>query len=416
MLRSKSVGAALIGLLVVSAISMAVASGSKPPKEQQTTVSLRRISGSEVMDILRTFPGMVPTYMAHKKNDTEYLTMAFQFSEVTTPALNRLFPNARFHKGLGIDESPASPYLMAVVGDKRSIMPGGFNRLLVDNGLQVTDENITELAKAFVVLAVGDQEAGLLSYPQITFLDGKKIKQVISGISYDAKLKVKVGEQAEEWYFDTKYGQFGVISRRDAKGLIKQYNPVEGRPPKEQGQLDETPSIDVDTASDAYVEYDTIPQPHYYLVVEKDSIPTNHKVTFSLSDFPPNARNVYIRVKDTIWAGVRHFHRVLIDGQGRGADTWTPRVESTGICWVGAGFADTTNPGPTYQDSTVRSELTPEKVITGLFPGAGNETLAVYFCDQFFKDDTTHGRGGESSEAANRPAPTLSRSPYSPVA
>jgi hypothetical protein len=84
---------------------------------------------------------------------------------------------------------------------------------------------------------------------------------------------------------------------------------------------------------------------------------------------------------------------------GSGSESWEPKTDSTGICKASAGNII----GGTYQKATSDWELTPEKVIYSTFPSADSETLKVYFCDQFFKDDTTHGRGGESY------APTLAQ-------
>ena len=397
MRRSKNIGVALVGLLVVAAISVAAASGRTPPKEQQASVSLRRISASEVMAILGRFPGMVPSDMAWAKDDAPYLTSVFEFSEVTTPLLNAAFPAVRFYKGRGADVSkPPIPYLMAVVGDKRHMMPEGFNRLLFDSGLKVTDKNMIALAKAFVVLAVGSQRVfgnpvlegprgdELLAFPDVTFLEGKRIAEVRGGTTYDARLRVKSGEHVEEWYFDAKYGQFAVVSRGNDKGLIKQYllNIVE--PDPRQGRLDTVPNIDVDSGASVEWEVrgsDTIP--HYYASVVWNDSATGRQVRFSLTGFPPNAKNVYVRVVDTLWAGIRHFRRVPIDGQGAATDTWTPPVESTGICVAGAGFADTLKPDSTYRDTSVK-ELTTEKVRVTAFADSG-QWLQTRFCQQFFR-------------------------------
>ena len=83
MCSSKNVGVALVGLLVVAAISMAAGSGRKPPKERQATVSSRRVSTNETIDILREFPELIPGFLASKKDDAEYLARIFGFAEVT---------------------------------------------------------------------------------------------------------------------------------------------------------------------------------------------------------------------------------------------------------------------------------------------------------------------------------------------
>ena len=401
MRRSKNVGVALIGLLVVAAISMAVASGRKPQKEQQATVSLRRISASEVMDILRKFPEMVSGRIASVMNDTGRVKRLFPFSEVTSASLGRVFPGVRFYKGLDFGRLPENPYLIAIAGDKRYMMTGGFNRLLIDNGQKVTDENLVEMAKAFVVLAVGGEGH---SYPEITFLDATSTKQVINGRSYSAKLRVKIGEQTEEWHFAISVwqGQFGTVYRRSAKGLIKDYLPVVVESLPGRGQLNLTPNMIIEThpVGDAYVEFDTLNQAYYYVIVERNSSSTGNRVVFSLAGFPPESSNVYVQIRDDIRCAVRYLHRVQMNS-GSGSDTWTPPVESTGICLATAGYADTSNPGVTYQAITDDRELTPEKLKAGTFPGAASESLKVYFCDQFFMNDTSSG--GESY------APTFSQ-------
>jgi hypothetical protein len=201
-------------LLVVAAITVAAGSGRNPAKEQQTGVSLRRLSGNEVMDILQKFPEMVPSYMADKKDDAAYLMSAFDFSEVKAARLEQVFPNARFYKGLDFS-SPPSPYLMAVAGNKRYWMPGQFNQLLLDNGLQVTDRNIIELAKTFVLLAAGSQpvygnaEFGgpsgdeLASFPQVTFVEARRIEEynAQSTTTWDVEIRCRIDDEVQTWKF-----------------------------------------------------------------------------------------------------------------------------------------------------------------------------------------------------------------------
>jgi hypothetical protein len=368
MRRCRNVGVAILGLLVVAAISMAAGSGRKPPKEQGTTVSLRRISGDEVVQILRRFPEMVPDYLASKKNDDAYLARVFRFSEVTTTALERVFPAARFYRGLDM-ALPPHAYLMVINGDRRYMMPGDFNRLLLDNGMDVTDKNIVELAKAFVVLALGDQGTGLLSYPQIAFLDAGRVRQELSQITYDAKLKVRIGEQLEIWYFASWRGQLGLVSRGTADGkLIMQYDIPRAESPLQRGQLDVTPSIGIsDSApSKAYLVWQS-GIPHYYLTVDTNLVADSFKVRFLLSGFPANATNVHVRVTDSIRNGaVRLLDTVHININGDGYYDWTPRDDSTGICKV---QADTLGLDSVYRNATGRQkELTLERVKDTTFP------------------------------------------------
>ncbi len=210
--RSIVSGRSSLVLLVVAAISVAAGSGRKPAKEQQAGVTLRRLSGSEVMAILNKFPEIVPSYMASKKDDAAYLTSAFDFSEVKAARLEQVFPAARFYKGLDFS-LPPSPYLMAVVGNKRYWMPGHFNQLLIDNGLHVTDKNIIELAEAFVLLAAGGEpvyanaEFGgpsgddLASFPQATFLGGRRIEEYDrqSATARDVEVICRIDGEVQTW-------------------------------------------------------------------------------------------------------------------------------------------------------------------------------------------------------------------------
>jgi hypothetical protein len=267
--HGRSVRRALIGLLVVAVISTAAASGRKPPKDQQSSVSLRRISTGEVKDILRRFPEMVPKYMASANNDTSYMESVFQFSEVTMAPLRRAFPHARFYKGLDFSISPPYPYLMVIAGNKRYLMPGKFNQLLFDSGLEVTDKNIIELAKAFVLLAVGsepifvrmDMPLGLDTFPPVTFLDAKRIKLKTNLPTDDATiLKVKIGERMETWHFSVLRGQFEGAARVNEEGLIKNFPSVIVESLPGRGQLDPSPNMvtEVSRKGDAQAGRDSL--------------------------------------------------------------------------------------------------------------------------------------------------------------
>jgi len=223
----------LLCLLLLSA-------GLAQPREEEIEVTLRRITPNEVMDILDRFPEMVPGYSAQVK-DRAGLASLFPLSEVTADPLESALPGVRFYKGLDGSTLPPFPYLMAITEDRRYRMPGGFNLLLLDCGLKVSEHNVLEMARAFVILAVGtqhvaDPETGgyekreLLSFPQIAFLNADRINEVISTRTYSAKLMVKIGDQIEEWYFERWHDGLGDVSRGTEAGqLIKQYDPPEAK-------------------------------------------------------------------------------------------------------------------------------------------------------------------------------------------
>jgi hypothetical protein len=192
------------------------------------------------MGILNQFPEMVPSYLAEQRNDTGLLKYLFPFKEATSAPMERVFPGVRFYQGLDRSRTDVEyPYMIAIAGDKRYAMPNGFNRLLVDNGQKVTDKNMVELAEAFVIFAICSEH--YYSFPEITFLGATRTKQVINTVSYNARLKVKMGGQTEDWHFAVLQGQIDIVNRRSATGLIKEYHPVPVESLPSRGQLTPTP-------------------------------------------------------------------------------------------------------------------------------------------------------------------------------
>ncbi len=411
MRRSAYFGVALIGLLVVAAISVAAGSGRKPAKEGQVGVSLRRLSTDEVMSIIRKFPEMVPADLASKRNDTAYLNDYFEFSEVRAAQLEKVFPATRFYKGREFNSLPPFPYLMAVAGNKRYWMPGHFNQLLLDNGLQVTDKNIIELAKTFVLLAAGsepvygDAEFGgasgdeLASFPQVTFVEARRIEEynAQSTFTWDVEIRCRIDGEVQTW----KLSQSRRFPRESRPVRVGQFARalllVDGKPgrlyrlvqaPEETrtGRLDPVPRIEIDvTAGNATAEFDGNYY-HYYLESFRDGAPTNYWVRLRLYEFDSCEANVYVRVKpqdpctfgpDTLMGPV------AIDEDGEGFIDWAPSAGTqTGMTDVCAGKMQ---PGDTtFSRLTPDPEqLTIEQVFSGQFQGGGG-FLAVHFCDQFF--------------------------------
>jgi len=221
---------ALVGLLAVCA----VASEETQSEGEQVIVSLRELSTSEVVSILNEFPQMVPFYADPKTESMEHIALTVPLSELTAAPLVDALPGIRFYKGLDTGTKPAIPFLIAIAEGKRYGMPNGFNPLLLDNDLEVNPGNVLEMARAFVVLAVGaqhalDYEGGgneLLSFPQIAFVDATEEDSATVRPTDAAVLKVKTGAQTEEWHFSVARNQFDIVSRRGDKGPIKNYFPV----------------------------------------------------------------------------------------------------------------------------------------------------------------------------------------------
>ena len=241
-------------LLVVAAISVAAGSGRKPAEEVQ--VSMRHISTSEAMDILRKFPELIPDFLAKRKDDAEYMAGTFGFVEVMTAPLARVFPTARFY--IGHDFTTATnPYLMAISDGKRYMMPYGFKHLLFDFGLNVTDKNIVELAEALAIVAIGSERG---PFPELAFLGATTTKMDPERSTDAAKLKVKIGAQKEEWHSYVWRNQFYGATSINEKGLIKDYHISEARSPAGRWQLNPTPDTAIDTfptRGDASAERDS---------------------------------------------------------------------------------------------------------------------------------------------------------------
>jgi len=228
---------ALIGLLVVAAISVAAGSGRKPAMENSAS-SVRMLTKAEAAEVSQRFPKLGPQPEG--------------IAQIGSDLLARLFPGSSFYRVYNYDYDPEFPYLVATSGDKLLKMPNGFNRLLHEHGMRVTDKNVMEMAEAFALLAMGNAQiyvepnppARLDTFPPVTFLGAKRTKLRYGGTSYETELKVRVGGQDEEWYFEVWRGQFGSVVRENTKGqTIHFYVPIPVESPPEQGRLDTLPSL-----------------------------------------------------------------------------------------------------------------------------------------------------------------------------
>jgi hypothetical protein len=228
---------ALVGLLVLSAFSLATASGSEPRVEEART-TIRMLTDAEVAQVRQRLPSLQPQSQVVGQLESELL--------------ERLFPSVSFYKALRSDVLPPLPYLIAASGDKLLGMPYGFNRLLAENNMRTSDENIVMLGKAFVVLAVGNEPiknrggawvrtARLDTFPPVAFLEATTSRPVIDGDYYDARLTVRIGEQTEEWYFRVWQNQFSFVLRRNAEGPVNEYLPATVESLPSRGQLELTP-------------------------------------------------------------------------------------------------------------------------------------------------------------------------------
>jgi hypothetical protein len=223
----------MVALCLLLTASLAAAWGRKPPKEEEVKVALRLLSPSETVTMMQKYPEMFPSSISGTK-DRERFARLFPVTEVTSAPLKRVFSKAQFYLAFSIDGKPTIPYLMATRAGKRYIMPGEFNRLLLDDGLRVTNKNMLALAEAFTVLAIG-ADYGPDPWPQITFYDAERIDTVIGRTTWSARVKVKYGEHVEVWHFASWHNGFGVVSGgTEASQPTKRYDLPSAEPPQKR--------------------------------------------------------------------------------------------------------------------------------------------------------------------------------------
>ncbi len=370
MRRSINVGVALVGLLVVAAISVAAGSGRKPARQERANTSVRVLTGAEAGQLGKRFPGLQARV------------------QITGDLLERLFPRTAFYRAFYHRGRPDVPYLTSISDTSLLPLPSGFNRLLRVYDMEVTDDNKVELAKALVLMAIGDENGfavGLDSFPPVTFVDADVTEHRINYFPYGVELKVKIGEQLEVWHFAIAMGKFVDVLRLNTKGrTINFYNPGQFEPPPGRSQLDLGPQLIIeDTVGDAYLEYYPNNVAWYFLTVDTNSTATHDTVVFSLSGFPPESTNVYLAVRDNIRSTRRHIGKVQM-ASGCGSLRWSPPKCSTGYSTAYGGYADPSDPWGTFTPITAGKVLTLERLNSSTFPGADTELLLVYFCDQFF--------------------------------
>lgn len=256
---------AFIGLIILFAYSLVMA-GGRIPKTEPVNATLRPLSVNEVMEILQKFPEMVPDNFKDEifnKGDENVIKDLFNFRELEdVDLLKHLFPTVRFIKANKFTKPPL-PYLMAISDDKRyENVPSLFNRLLLDNGIEVNNKNIIELAKAFVIIALEGKE--------ITFLEGKSsVDKKKDPPIYRVHLKVEVNNQKQIYGFHIKKGQFQWVTMDIEGGTTTKWFDLEViEDTLKRGELDLEGQIKISTVSpsSAYFEREGNIY-HYYLIV-----------------------------------------------------------------------------------------------------------------------------------------------------
>jgi hypothetical protein len=219
--KNKNIKSALIGLIVLFALSFSLARGGKPRIEKVTS-TMRPLSGKETNELIDRIPeiftdalgaaatGLKTDEIREIKRDTLFLKSNLRISELTNSLLQGVFSKAHLYQLWKLESQPHTPYLIAIIGDKDYHMPSSFNRLLLEHNLEVNNKNIVKLAEAFVIIAFEGQE--------ITFLEGKKIKEYDKEwyVNWSVQIKCIIGDtkDIQTWKFSlstVRKGQFSGV-------------------------------------------------------------------------------------------------------------------------------------------------------------------------------------------------------------
>ncbi len=90
----------------------------------------------------------------------------FSFYEIDTPELKQLFPAATFYVICAPGDPPTCSREVAVQAGHAYRLPQDFNRLLLDAGIHITDDNALPIVRAFV----GTAQRGMLLGMHINFI------------------------------------------------------------------------------------------------------------------------------------------------------------------------------------------------------------------------------------------------------
>ena len=188
-------------LLCLSLLAFSpVAAGGRKSEVDENMASIRVLTDSEAVLALREYP-----------------RLRFRpASQIRSSLLQHLFPGTAFYTAIYRRGRPPSPLFLAVSGDSLLTMPDDFNRLLRMYNMKVTDRNVVELARAFVIIAIADEpihfETGdpgwRQSFPAITSLTGEGKgpydKRRASQVSVEMECRMGDGEVQTWQFYDSR--------------------------------------------------------------------------------------------------------------------------------------------------------------------------------------------------------------------
>ncbi len=394
---NKSITKPILLGLVMLAVSVAMASGRKPV-EEYPAIQMVEPSKDEKIMIGQKF------VQSGAKGDVVKYPRSWKKYE-SHPLLSIVLPQVIFYKLYSAITLPETPFLQGFCNNKFYSLPAGFNQLLLDNSIEIDEDNIIELAKAFVIVALMDYppvdytksgwQEKLNEVPQITFLEGKRIQEkTVEGIRWDAEIKCRIGDgEIQTWKFcQTLYrgkGKWEELGQFYDVVVIVNGKPIRGYDvrlinEKTKGDLDfDIPRINITTNTGyATIENDSF----HYLITYQNGAPTNYWLRFRLDGFTPG-ETIHIKIiplRGYTYGPADTLGPVYIAQDSFGEYDWQPSQEiQTGICDVIAG---TIAQGDTFIHKTRKTgSLTLEKVRTKHLPQS-TDSIYLYWTDQFFSD------------------------------
>lgn len=207
---------ALIGLIVLFAFSLVMANGGEFPISYPE-IRVTELSSEENKAIDNSYLKTVvdetlrivqkgPKTAEEHYNFLQFVRFWRTWNRFGAhPLLIKIFPAVTFYRVYSSSTLPETPYLKAEANGKYYDLPSGFNRLILDNSLEINDTNIIKLAKAFVVITFADR---LGFFPKITFLEGKRsVDKKKTPPIYRVHLKVRVKDEIQIYGFNIQNGQ-----------------------------------------------------------------------------------------------------------------------------------------------------------------------------------------------------------------
>jgi len=101
--------------------------------------------------------------------------------QITHPILSKVFPGVIFYKAITKPTTPPGFSIIAVYEGREYLMPEDFNYLMYDYGITITDANVLDLAKAFIIVSRP------WDYSEVNFTDESLINETRGGLYFYCK-------------------------------------------------------------------------------------------------------------------------------------------------------------------------------------------------------------------------------------